>query len=169
MEQSSHDSSEIFNHIINCDEFNYILNLLELAPNEDDSNIKCSLTDAIFNNTNILQKSKHWSLILFHKSIAINRLKPLLNYRTKAPKDIIIFNWSYLITTLYYINLNICNIIPIISWRWLQVSWNVVIKFNMFTFFGVSIVLYFIKILSGSHNFFKWIRSLKSILEFDSC
>ena len=68
---STQDYSEIFNHIMNCDEFNYILNLLEMAPNEDINNNKCSLMDIIFNNTNILGKSKHWS----QESIAMHRLK----------------------------------------------------------------------------------------------
>ena len=50
--------------------------MLELSPYDEDSNIKCSLTDLIFTNTKIIDKSKHWSLILFQESIAINRLKP---------------------------------------------------------------------------------------------
>ena len=48
MPEISGTFSEILNHVINCDEFNYILNLLELI---------CSLTDIIFNNTNVLDKS----------------------------------------------------------------------------------------------------------------
>ena len=67
-------------------------NLLELSPYDEDSNIKCSLTDLIFTNTKIIDKSKHWSLILFQESIAINRLKPSLNHGTKASKDLLIFN-----------------------------------------------------------------------------
>ena len=46
-------------------------------------------------------QSKHWSLILFQESIAINRLKPSLNHETKASKDLLIFNKSYLVTSLY--------------------------------------------------------------------
>ena len=51
--------------------------MLELSPYDEDS-IKCSQTDLIFTNTKITDKSKHWSLILFQESIAINRLKPSL-------------------------------------------------------------------------------------------
>ena len=51
-----------------------------------------SLTDLIFTSTKIIDKSKHWSLILFQESIAINRLKPSLNHGTKASKDLLIFN-----------------------------------------------------------------------------
>ena len=81
-EHSSHDSSEIYNHVISCDEFNFLKNLLELTPYEED--IKCSLTVLIFINTKIIDKSKHWSLILFQESIAINRVKSSLNHGTKA-------------------------------------------------------------------------------------
>ena len=56
--------------------------MLELSPYDEDSNIKCLLTDLIFTNTKIIDKSKHWSLILFQKSIAINGLKPSLNHGT---------------------------------------------------------------------------------------
>ena len=75
-EHSSYDSFEIFNHVINCDELNYIniLNLLELAANENVNNFKCSLRENVFNNTNVLDKPKLWSLLFFHKSIAINRM-----------------------------------------------------------------------------------------------
>ena len=66
--------------------------MLELSPCDEDSNIKRSLTDSIFTNTKIIDKSKHWPLKLFQESIAINRLKPSLNHGTKASKDLLIFN-----------------------------------------------------------------------------
>ena len=62
--------------------------MLELSPCDEDSNIKFSLTDLIFTNT----KSKHWSLMLFQESIAINRLKPSLNHGTRASKVLVIFD-----------------------------------------------------------------------------
>jgi hypothetical protein len=86
------DSSEIYNHITSCNEFNFVINLLELTPNDEVNNIKCSLTDLIFTNTKIIDKSNHWSLILYQESIAINRMKPFLNHGTKASKDLLIFN-----------------------------------------------------------------------------
>ena len=86
------DSSEIYNHICSCNEYNFIKNMLEPSPWDEDSNIKCSLTDLIFTNTKIIDKSKHWSLKPFQESIAINRLKLSLNHGTKASKDLLIFN-----------------------------------------------------------------------------
>ena len=82
-------------------EFKFIKNMLELSPYDEDSNIKCA-TDLISTKTKIIDKSKHWSLyILFQESIAINRLKPSLKHGTKASKDLLIFNESYLVTSLY--------------------------------------------------------------------
>ena len=60
--------------------------MLELSPHDEDSNIKCSLTDLIFTNTKIIDKLKRWSLILFEEFIAINSMKPSLNHGTKASK-----------------------------------------------------------------------------------
>ena len=75
-EHSSLESSEIYNHITSCNEFNFVINLLELTPNDEvNNNIKCSVTDLIFTNTKIIDKSNHWSLILYQESIAINRKK----------------------------------------------------------------------------------------------
>ena len=48
----------------------------------------------IFPNTKIIEKSKHWSLLLYLESIAINRHKPALNHGTKASKGLLIFNYS---------------------------------------------------------------------------
>ena len=96
-----HDSCEIYKHICNSNEFNFVKNMLELSPYDEGSNIKCLLTDVIFTNTKIIDKSKHWSLILFQESIAINRLKPSLNHRIKASKSLLTFNLSYLVTSLF--------------------------------------------------------------------
>ena len=88
-QHSYHDSSEIYNHISSCNEFNFIKNLLELSPYDEDSNTKCSLTDLIFTNTKIIDKSKLRFLILCQESIAINRSKPSLNHGTKASRDLL--------------------------------------------------------------------------------
>ena len=43
----------------------------------------------IYCNTKIIDKSNHWSLILYQESIAINIIKPSLNHGTKASKDLL--------------------------------------------------------------------------------
>ena len=44
------------------------------------------------NNFKMIDKSRHWSLLLYLKSVAINRHKPTLNHGAKASKDLLIFN-----------------------------------------------------------------------------
>ena len=63
-----------------------------LPPNDKVNNIKCSVTDLIFTNTKIIDKSNHGSLILYQESNAINRMNPSPNHGTKASKDLLIFN-----------------------------------------------------------------------------
>jgi hypothetical protein len=46
----------------------------------------------LFLSSTVIDKSNHWSLILYQESIAINRMKPSLNHGTKASKDLVIFN-----------------------------------------------------------------------------
>ncbi len=91
-EHSFQDSSEIYNHVISCNDFNFIKNLLEATLYHKEGNVKCLLTDFIFTDTKIIDKSKHWSLILLQEPIAINRMKPSLSHGTKASKDLLIFN-----------------------------------------------------------------------------
>ncbi len=55
-EHSSQATSEIYNHTITCNEFNYIKNILELTP-DGNTNVNCSLTDLIFTNAKIIDKS----------------------------------------------------------------------------------------------------------------
>ena len=43
-------------------------------------------------DTKIIGKCRHWSLLLYLESIAINRHKPTMNHGTKASKDLLIFN-----------------------------------------------------------------------------
>ena len=76
---SSQDSSEIYNHNCSGNKFNLIKNMLELSPYDEDSNIKCPLTDLIFTNTKIIDKSKQgrskldnwgWGLIFIYSGSA---------------------------------------------------------------------------------------------------
>ena len=85
IKEHSQNTSEIYNHIITCNEFKYIKNILQITP-YDDTSIDCSLTDLISTNTKIIDKSRHWSLLLYLESIAINRHKPTLNHGTKTSK-----------------------------------------------------------------------------------
>ena len=46
----------------------------------------------MIDNSKIIDRSDHWSLLLSKQALAIRRFKPELNHGTKASKDLIIFN-----------------------------------------------------------------------------
>jgi hypothetical protein len=50
------------------------------------------MAEHVFHNTKIIDKSNHWSLLLYQESLAIQRYKPELNHGLKASKELIIFN-----------------------------------------------------------------------------
>ncbi len=65
--------------------------LMELSPDSTNP-INTNLTELIFRNCKIIDRSDHWSLLLFKESLAIGRRKPDLNHGAKASKELIIFH-----------------------------------------------------------------------------
>ena len=89
-EHSTRENSETYAHVNSCEYFQHFKSLLELSP--DLFNPICTnITQLIFNNCKIIDKSDHWPLLLFKESLAIRRRKPVLNHGTKASKELIIF------------------------------------------------------------------------------
>ena len=66
----------------------HIKSILELYP-DDQTNLSqtCILPEFISNSSKIIDRSDHWSLLLFKEALAIRRFKPELNHGTKASKD----------------------------------------------------------------------------------
>ena len=89
-EHSTRNSSEINAHINSCKHFQHMKTLMELTP--DCSNtIETNLTQLIFDNCKMIDKSYHWSLLLYKESLTMHRRKPELNHSTEASKELIIF------------------------------------------------------------------------------
>ena len=65
--------------------------LLNLPSNIYNLNESAILPQIIFNNCKILDKAKHWTLLLFKEALSFHREKPLLNHGTKASKELVIF------------------------------------------------------------------------------
>ena len=84
-------NSEIYNHINTCEHFLHIQSLINLPSNICNLNKSTILPQIIFNNCKILDKAKHWSLLLFKEALSIHREKPLLNQGAKALKELVIF------------------------------------------------------------------------------
>ena len=83
--------SEIYKHINSCEHFLYystLFNFPHTLFNLDDFTSE----SIILNNCKILDKSRHWSLLLFKESLYICQQRPELNHRYKASKELMIFN-----------------------------------------------------------------------------
>jgi hypothetical protein len=88
-----------------------VLSKLKKHSTQTNPTQTCILSEFIFTNSKIIDRSDHWSLLLFKESLTIRRLKPELNHGTKASKELIIFNYysflyrsNYLILTNIYID-----------------------------------------------------------------
>ena len=88
---TSDKSSEVHKHINNCVHFTYITNLLKLNIDESDTNEQFDLTLILLHNSIILDKAKHWSVLLFKEPLAIHRQKPELNHGIKASRELAVF------------------------------------------------------------------------------
>ena len=77
------------------------------------------LPEFIFNNSKIIDRSDHWSLLLFKEALAIRRFKPELNHGTKASKDLIIFNYVTLLYIISYLCVHIYHITLLIFYIYL--------------------------------------------------
>jgi hypothetical protein len=93
-EHSTRENSEINAHINCCEHFQHIKSLMELSPDSTNTinTINTNLTKLIFRNWKIIDRSDHWSLLLFKESLAIRRWKHDLNHGAKASKELLIFH-----------------------------------------------------------------------------
>ena len=79
-------------YIMSCEHFQYYQTLLNL-PNTLLAQSDPHTTEAIiYQNCVILDKSRHWSLLLYKESLHIHRQKAELNHGTRASKELVIFN-----------------------------------------------------------------------------
>ena len=83
--------SEIYKRINDCEHFIYITNLLKSNIDESDTNERFDLTLFFLHNSTILDKAKHWSVLLFKEALTIHRQNPELNHDIKASRELIVF------------------------------------------------------------------------------
>jgi hypothetical protein len=78
--------------------------------------LKAFLFPKFLNNSSIVDKAKHWSVLLFKDDLAIRRQEPELNHGIEASRPLSLLE-------LYIRHCYTCNLIH--SWRWLKYSQNV--------------------------------------------
>ena len=84
--------SPVYNHLLECEHFNYVVNLHGLPP----SNISVEYLEhvkiAVYNNTKIIDSSENWVELCFLESLHIKWKKPKLNCGIKAIKELVLFS-----------------------------------------------------------------------------
>lgn len=90
-EHATTDKSEIYKHITTCEHFTYLTNLMKLNLDDSEPNERFDLTLFLLHNSIILDKAKHWSVLLFKEALAIHRQKPELNHGIKASRELLVF------------------------------------------------------------------------------
>ena len=82
--------SEIFSHVEHCPNFNHLHDILNL-PHTLLNHNPVNLYETIFDSVKIIDKSSHWSLLLYKEALAIRQQNPKLNHGLKASKDFKVF------------------------------------------------------------------------------
>ena len=92
-EHATCPNSEVHNHINSCEQFQHLEFLMDLSPDDQNSDetLQISLVDFIFNNCAVIDKADHWLSLLFKEALAIRRQKPQLTHGTKASWELTIF------------------------------------------------------------------------------
>ena len=90
-EHATNTSSEIFSHITTCDDFQYQKSLFELPNCFLDEDIPCSVPGLLLLNTIVIDKARHWNILLYKEAFAIKKNQPSLNTGIKASKELQIF------------------------------------------------------------------------------
>jgi hypothetical protein len=78
-EHSTRENSEINAHINCCEHFQHIKSLMELSPDSTNP-INTNLTELIFRNCKIIDRSDHWSLLLYADENLILTIPKNLSY-----------------------------------------------------------------------------------------
>ena len=106
----SDQNSVVKNHLDQCDEVQYLLNIISLgqALFSNDSNIRNadnrnSRINLVIDNTNIIDRHENFNILLFKEALKMNERKPSRN-NSKASKELQLFQG----VSKYHV-LNSCN------------------------------------------------------------
>ena len=77
--------------MLECEHFNYVVNLYSLPLNNNSVESLEHVGFAIYDNTKIIDNSQNWFEVCFSESLHINWKKPKLNCGIKATKELVFF------------------------------------------------------------------------------
>ena len=92
VEHTTIKDSAIYDHLLYCNELNYLNNQMQLMlPELDETERRLTRINCIVDNTTIVDKSDNWNILLFKEALHIKKEKPSLNSGLKASRDLILF------------------------------------------------------------------------------
>ena len=83
--------SLVYNHLLECEHFNYVVNLHSLLPTSNLVEYLEHVKIAVY-NTKIIDNNQNWIELCFLESLRIKWKKPKLNYGIKATKELVLFS-----------------------------------------------------------------------------
>ena len=87
----SDKKSPVWNHSLECEHFNYVVNLHGLQPSPNIVEYLEHVKTAVYDKTKIIDNSQNWIELRFLESIPIKWKKPKLNCGIKATKELVLF------------------------------------------------------------------------------
>ena len=92
-EHATSDSQPMYQHLINCDCFKDICNLMSLPDgiSHDPTFLKEQIKTAVFDNTSIVDYNNNWSVLEYLEAYYIKTLRSNINVGLKASKELLLF------------------------------------------------------------------------------
>ena len=83
---------QTINHLLECEHFNYALNLHSLPPSDNSVEYLDHAKIAVYDSTKIIDNSQNWIELCFLESLHMKWKKPKLNCGIKATKELVLFS-----------------------------------------------------------------------------
>ena len=84
----------VYNHINNCDEVKYLVDLLnmdQVQTERDKFDKKMYSIATVKENISIIDRARRWDIVLFKEALHIKEKNPALNHGLKASKELKLF------------------------------------------------------------------------------
>ena len=88
----SDKKSPVYNHLLECEHFNYVVNLHSLPPSNNSVEYLEHVKIAVYDNTKIIDNSQSWIELCFLESLHIRWKKLKLNCGLKATTELALFS-----------------------------------------------------------------------------
>ena len=86
----SDKKSRVYNHLLECEHFNYVVNLHSLPPSNNSVEYLEHVKFAVYVNNKTIDNSQNWVELCFLESLHIKWKKPKVTSGIKATKELVL-------------------------------------------------------------------------------